>query len=320
MDEKNQKLNNFLAWARQVVAVPRSEQTLATYRAELRRLGKARDPLGQSENRNTRGIQRAALRLVIATRAIAALASGNQSLLEDLAKKKMDIDRAAENWSRQVSGGGPNNKIRRGTKKVSLRRLPADWRIKFLEAAARANYGLPCKYFAAITVLAGSGCRPSELEKGVQVSLDGKCENLIFEITGTKVTEKNGYRIRKVTVSLDSPLSSWVCLGFIQAPAKALNDCVVRIGKKVFPNRSSLMQISPYTFRHAIAGDFKFSAGAETEMAAALGHRSTRTKQLYGPRRGPGGQKLVAVDCTEEVREYEKSELPKLKKRSDKNN
>lgn len=34
MDEKNQKLNNFLAWARQVVAVPRSEQTLATYRAD----------------------------------------------------------------------------------------------------------------------------------------------------------------------------------------------------------------------------------------------------------------------------------------------
>lgn len=283
-------------------------------------MNKARDPLGQSESRNTRGVQRAALRLVIATRAVAASASGDLALVENLEKKKTGyrsrrrklLGASVARWTGQQDSSW--------IEKISLRRLPVDWRTRFLEAASRAKYGLPSKYFAAMTVLAGSGCWPFELEKGVQVSLDSKCENLIFEITGTKVTEKNGHRIRKITVSLESPISSWVCLGFIQAPAKALNDSVVRIGKKVFPNRSSLMQISPYTFRHAIAGDFKFSAGAETEMSAALGHRSTRAKQLYGPRRGPEGQKLVAVACTEEVREYEKSELPKLKKRSEKNN
>lgn len=305
-----QGVTDLVTWARRVQGVARAEKTLKTYSRQFARLQKQNDAVGQSANRNSRAVKRATLRFVVSRGVLSAIANGDRKSLLLYAEMKRNIDLAADQGLEDAPPGGSDNKIRRRSKKVSLVGLPKDWRIIFLDRAGNGQKGRPSQYYAAMSVMAACGCRPSELELGVLVSVDGRGENLIFSIQGAKVTDKNGQRWREVTVSLDSPLSSRAVLGLVQAPAKALNDAVVRIGKKVFPNRGPIWQISPYSFRHAIAGDFKFSGSSEAEVSAALGHRSTLTKAFYGPRRGPGGQRLVAVECSDKVREHAVSELP----------
>lgn len=306
-DEK--KIAAVVAWARRVIGVERSEKTAATYKAELLRMIKKGDLSAQAANRNTRSIQRAALRLGIAVKLLRAYDAKDQTEIERLIAIKENIDTAA--ISRAAgSSGGADNRLRRKSKKISLRGLPSDWRVRFLEEAGGFAGGQVSKYYPAMTILAATGCRPVELEKGIEVRLDDRCENLIFEIPGGKVTKKNGQRLRKLKISLEHPIANMVCTGFITAPGSALNSAVVRVGKKVFPNRTPTMQISPYSFRHAAAADFKFCGGSDADISGALGHRSTVTKSYYSPRRGAGGLRLVSVELSDDVREHAESELP----------
>lgn len=300
-----------LNWALQHSKKKRSEATQKTYRAELIRMSKRGDRMPCAENARTRTVQRSAMRLMWATNTRIAVENGNVEKTRYFVGKLLMLEKEAiQNWE-QRQGGGADNKIKRLSKKRSLAGLPEDWRTRFLDRAEGCRGNKPSKYFDAMSVLAACGCRPSELAKGVYVTVDAAQENLVFEITGSKVTNENGYKKRTVAVSLDSPISIRVRLGLVVAGAKALNKAVVRIGRDVFPGRSEEKQISPYTFRHAIAADFKSGGGSDADVAQALGHRSTKTKALYAYRRGKGVQKLTRVEVQETVRDHGKSEIPK---------
>lgn len=263
-----------------------------------------------AENSKTRLIQRSAMRLMWATCARMAAEKGEVEKVRHYVEKLLILEQdAIQHWEQRL-GGGVDNKIKKLSKKRSLNRLPKDWRVQFLDRAAQCRGNKPAKYFDAMAVMAACGCRPSELELGVVVSLDLEQQNLIFEIQGTKVTDRNGFKKRVVAIALDSPISRRVKLGLIAAPATALNKSVVRIGRIVFPNRDAITQISPYSFRHEVASDLKYSSGSDEETARALGHKSTNTKSLYARNRGKGGQRLVSVEADGQVRDHGKSELP----------
>jgi hypothetical protein len=298
-------------WARGVLAAKRKPRTIRTYQLMNARLAK-KDYLlklrqTESSNKNTRSVERAAVRMYIAEKIAIAAKNGDRKSVKVLANRLKDIAEVArENASRHYPAKG--NKLRRKTKKKSLVGLPPDWRLRILGAAEHS------RYYQAICVLAASGCRPAELEHGVEVRPNSRGDALIFIIRGAKVTEHNGHETRILTVSLDNPLCTLVPLGITYAKAKALNDAMRPIARKVFPKRAPEIQVSPYSFRHAAAGDFKSSGLSRETVAAALGHRSTRTQAIYGATRGRGMLKLVSVDVEAEIRVYEDASMPAREK------
>lgn len=304
-----------LSWALDHSSRERSTATIKTYAAELRRMDKRGEKMPSAENSRTRTVQRAALRLRLARLTQIAVKNVDPNAIQEYVNQLILIESDAIKNHKARMGGGADNKIKRHSKKRSLVGLPEDWRTQFLDRAENCRGNQPSKYFNAMCVLAACGCRPSELQKGVYVGVDDAKKNLVFEIIGSKVTKENGYKKRVVTISLDGPISERVTLGLAVANAKALNKAVVRIGREVFPGRTEEKQISPYSFRHAVAADFKSGGGRDAEIAQALGHRSTNTKALYSQRRGKGVQKLIRVDVEETVRDHGKSELPQSVKK-----
>lgn len=173
-------------------------------------------------------------------------------------------------------------KEKRKGKKVSLRGLPENWR----ELMAENSSG---KYHIPMLITLATGCRPVELQKGVQLEvIDGA---LSAVINGAKVTEHSGQEKRilklpenaittklkehviknggKITVQVDKPNS--------------ISTHMRSIGIKIWPNRKE--SITAYTARHAMAADCKASEQNESVpdfVSQVLGHRADDTKSYYG--------------------------------------
>lgn len=191
----------------------------------------------------------------------------------------------------------------RQSKRSALRGLPGDW-------CERVVKRMP-SYRNAVLVSAAAGLRPSELAKGVRISIDG--DLLTVLIQGSKVGSDTGQPWRKLSWSVRHPspiiqaLIAEVRAGLtdirISSP-KQFQGAVRAAGEREWPGRAE--KLSPYCFRHQVASDMKGGGIANIDISAALGHTSTATKSTYGHyrigRRSYGGVQPDRVEAARPVR------------------
>ena len=196
-----------------------------------------------------------------------------------------------------------------------------NWRDRFWVAAVLPDPHLDDHRRACVATLMLTGCRPSELCDDLGVTVAAKaCEgrnHLAFKIAGAKRADSarsnpgkgQEWRIiklrcqtpealwlfdyvsaqpdQRITLRLDAPAHDQKALPLMPTErrrrvAGRLNKLVARLGKIAFPRLRHTL--SPYVFRHALSSDLRMSGGAwsKSEIAAGLGHQSTRTQSHYG--------------------------------------
>jgi integrase len=197
-----------------------------------------------------------------------------------------------------------NCPIERHSKKYTLakiRKYPT-WQEKLFSE-------IPKQYQVASAVSAMTGCRPSELEKGVRILLlDGM---LVFAIAGSKISQHSGQSKRVLSIDpatsteggfLSQLLSQ--CNGGMVASirsGKAFTEAVASAGRRAFPHLRC--RLSPYVWRHSFASELKAANVPPDEIAMALGHRVTETQECYGRSAHGGGRSPIAeVHASEPVR------------------
>lgn len=168
------------------------------------------------------------------------------------------------------------------SKKNALHKLPKKWREQLI------NYNPNSKYRMALLTAALTGCRPSELEKGIRVYISDNHVNFLIE--GAKVDENKGQPIRTISYHLSSsnellhslikefPTQQHV---FNVSITKAINFTleIRRIAKKIWPEHQE--PITAYCFRHQFASDLKKTHSGE-DVSRALGHSTNKTRKRYG--------------------------------------
>ncbi|NWB64308.1 hypothetical protein [Pseudomonas sp. F1002] len=178
---------------------------------------------------------------------------------------------------------------RRRSKRQDLHRLPPNWRELMADKTEHGKYKIP------YLVSAISGCRPSELEKGVKVTFSG-AELLIRIDSGIKVTENKGQPWREIRYSLnndnhplvrrliqaltsDQQTSSCSVTIFIEKQTN-FRAAMTAAGKTLWPNGP---RVTPYCLRHAFGSDLKRSRNiTQNEISAAMGHCVNKTASYYG--------------------------------------
>lgn len=197
-------------------------------------------------------------------------------------------------------------RVKRHSKKYLLAALlkRGDWSEKIFEA-------LPDHYKQLAAVMSLTGCRPSELVKGVQISLTD--EKLFFVIRGTKVTGLSGQESRLLVIDMSSPAARFLAeqmegtnpITVALKNQKSFAEALAAAGKKAFPRLRG--RVSPYVWRHAFSSNLKSSGLLPEQVAVALGHRVTRTQEHYGRHsHGCGTVGLVAVHASTEIRDTQR--------------
>ena len=182
-------------------------------------------------------------------------------------------------------------------KRKGLGTLPPNWRADFWK-----NFPENSPHRLALALLSTTGCRPSELAKGVQLKLDEHA-NLKVIIKGTKTHDgRYGQEYRELTIMVESKEALFLQksveenVGALHVAIKnpnALSEAVRRHSKKIWPRRKYV--VSPYSFRHQFAADLKNDLYPK-EIAMALGHSAYKTQQHYGTRnQGRSGIPLLMV-------------------------
>ncbi len=179
-------------------------------------------------------------------------------------------------WKRPVEG------IVRKGKRRGLSSLPKTWRQMMVEQCP-ANSA----YRDALIISALTGCRPSELAKGVVI--EATTEKLWITIQGAKVTPTSGQPVRQLEFSAAVPFAQVLqtitsaqaggMVTMIDCP-KAFSDFVRALSRQVFPE--SKYVVSPYSFRHAFAADRKAEKLPKDQIAAMMGHLSMQSQKAYG--------------------------------------
>ncbi|WP_193373722.1 site-specific integrase [Burkholderia sp. KJ006] len=195
-------------------------------------------------------------------------------------------------------------------KKSALRQLPPDWRESIWVTASTPEWqqSRP-QLMPALAVLWITGCRPAELEQGIDLVTGPN--RLVIKITGAKCVDaggrERGQPTRHIGFSLDANANP--ALRFLHGLAgrNAVNgigsytithnkdylyNSVVALGKSAFPKLRT--RISPYCFRHQAASDLKADPDIPLEQAARfMGHLSDYSIGAYGHavhgRKGRGG-------------------------------
>ena len=188
-----------------------------------------------------------------------------------------------------MQSGFKKPKSRRNSKRKSLNGLPEQW----MEILCR--YGYKSKYATPLLVLALTGCRPAELQKGVMISYIKSADNessLTFEIQGVKLSNSSGQTSRSISY-LNLKNNSLITmlldrLNFMQESGKHkvtvassvnLTVEIRRIAKRLWPEHKH--SITAYSFRHQFAANLKAQNFGD-ETSRALGHRSEKTRKHYG--------------------------------------
>jgi len=191
---------------------------------------------------------------------------------------------------------------KRESKRNSIKGLPNNW----LEMLC--NYNTVSKYREAFQVISLTGCRPSELVKGVQISLSENTKKnsatVEFVINGTKISETKGQPIRRIyydcntsnellhaLIETTNLIESNSAIISIESAVNFTNE-IKRIAKILWPKHQEY--ITSYSIRHQIASNFKRHLSGD-DVSKVLGHSSPKTKKTYG---SAGQSKGVSPDIT----------------------
>ncbi|GEM_PF-1591010 len=181
---------------------------------------------------------------------------------------------------------GPKTGLRRlqQKKRQGLSILPAQWREQMLERSLGSDVE------SALLVLAMTGCRPSELARGVIINFGEQKLNIL--IVGSKLGVDMGQPVRLQQFSVEDAWAARLletlalehhapaCYAF---PAKRLARRIGRLAQEQFFVEGG--GPSPLSFRHQFAADLKKCGVSQEQIAAALGHQSVRTQGMYGDRK-----------------------------------
>jgi integrase len=212
------------------------------------------------------------------------------------------------------------------------------WRDQFWRAVVTDHFVSPDDS-ALIAVLMLVGCRPAEFTArlGVRVEiveLPGG-PGLKIEIAGAKtapelapeavakgqerrtlwltcktaeafwlyehIQQSGSYRLEiNRPTTPRSPSGEWLSLAEQERrQTVSLDKVIARIGKTAFPHQKG--NLTPYTFRHAVAADMKAGGQFSNDtIAAALGQQSERTLQHYG--RTNRGRRATSPRCQQVIR------------------
>lgn len=185
-----------------------------------------------------------------------------------------------------VENGMQGIRSKRKSKRPALAGLPVDW------CEQICNYNKKSKYYEAFLVASITGCRPAELCNGVLVShkSNGFENFLIFKIWGAKVTDVSGYAWREITYKVSNPGGIYADLiGLVRSGSRtvsiesAVNFTVEirRIAGELWSSHKH--SITAYCFKHQFAANLK-ALGYDELISRALGHKSLKTKKVYGHR------------------------------------
>lgn len=186
-------------------------------------------------------------------------------------------------------------------------RLPSpkagSWQARVYEAATPTMK-------PAIAVLWATGCRPAELEQGVDVYI-GEGGTLRVRIPGAKVSDKNhsGQPVRVLEIAKDSKAGK-ALLAVLEGKKRVLvQRKAARVSKDfldhIRPRLPTAWTISAYSFRHQAAANLKADLEDPAEVAQAMGHRTTRSQQHYGTKgqKQGGGGAVIKAKATHPAKE-----------------
>ena len=162
----------------------------------------------------------------------------------------------------------------------------------------------------ALAVLWAAGCRPAEVEMGVD--LERTVDGIIIRIPGAKVSATKGQPMRSVLIDLESEVGK----ALLDVMGNETSMAVQRSAKQIandftkhLKRRSGLPQVSAYSFRHQSASDLMSIGADKTKIAEALGHASVHTQRHYGSSsRGSGKSPILAAEAEREVRSPQPAE------------
>lgn len=193
---------------------------------------------------------------------------------------------------------------RSNAKRRGIGMLPANWRTVFWKSFPEKS-----PHRLSLAILSITGCRPSELTKGVQIKIDA-LGNLHITIQGSKIHGgKYGQKVRQLSIHAKTDEAIFL-RGLVMGQAggltvsiknpKALTESVRRHSKRLWPKRKYV--VSPYSFRHQLAADLKNDLLPE-EVAMTMGHSVCKTQQYYGMRnQGRGGTQIFKVTAEKDLR------------------
>lgn len=203
-----------------------------------------------------------------------------------------------------IQNGMQGKRKKRISKRSALAGLPSDW------CEQICNYNKKSKYYEAFLVTSITGCRPAELCNGVLVSHrnNGSEDVLVFKIWGVKVTDVSGYVWREITYKIPKPegiyadlieLVRYDCRTISIESAVNFTVEIRRIAEGLWSNHKH--NITAYCFKHQFAANLK-ALGYDELISRALGHKSLKTKKLYGHRSQSRGAPLeISVVVSEDL-------------------
>lgn len=175
---------------------------------------------------------------------------------------------------------GPRQSERSNGKRDVLAERPADWRDRVWAQSRPQDQG-------AVAVLALTGARPAELEKGVHIERTS-C-GLAFTIRGAKVDDSKGRGQPERTITVprveaEKSVEGRHLLEIARSgkdvrieSANAFTQRIAAAGE-----RAGLERVSAYDYRHAFSSRMKAEGIERAQIAAALGHQAERSQAKYG--------------------------------------
>lgn len=161
----------------------------------------------------------------------------------------------------------------------------------------------------SVAVLWATGCRPAEIQMGVDVRRDNKGQ-LVVDIPGAKVRDDHGAGQPSRILLIDEETEAGAALAaeLGKKPSLTVQRSATRLNKDFAHFRTKLpWKISPYSMRHQVAANMKQEMGKEgvPVIAAALGHRATKSQSRYGAasQAQAGGGSIRAARATHPVKE-----------------
>jgi integrase len=308
-----------------------SENTIAGYKVEYARLINGTKSHAEliSKARSTTSIRtwhrrRAAIIYVLLT-LLKKFLSKQDKMQKNLIEESEWLDKvkyikATESFLTKVENEPALDKsIRKPakSKKKDLRGLPKDWREQII-------HRMPT-YQPQILTLAITGCRPSELVKGIKWRIDNN--KLIAEINGAKISKHSGQETRILSFKIEGEIAKALAeiisknggsCEVTLVSAVNLTTAIRSAAQRAFPKFKK--SITAYSFRHQAAADWKALANTSSDpdeslilVSGMLGHATNLTKGRYGHSSQSRGSLMPEkVDLSRQVKVINKMSFRKL--------
>ncbi|MFW5720857.1 MAG: site-specific integrase, partial [Bacteroidota bacterium] len=228
-----------------------------------------------------------------------------------------EIRYLAKLYAEQLPENQTGKHGRKKSKRSSAKNLPDDWHEKI-------ENNIYYKHKDACIVLNATGCRASEIVRGVTLQYNPKKALLTAKIFGSKQKDGTKFASGQIReISFDTRLGPGQKMYnhfkskldennevFVKADVSpaGFKDAYKRGAKKGLGEKVG-KRISPNTARHKFKTKLKEDKMDDVEVALAMGHQSTISQARYGGNngKGKGGMGIRSVKGSSPVRQYNRT-------------